>query len=49
MSDFFAAGLVSSAVDLHYGGTCENEAVTTPVLSPPAAPTAVTRKSLTSR
>ncbi len=39
VSDFFAAGLVSSAVDLHYGGTCENEAVTTPVLSPPAAPT----------
>jgi hypothetical protein len=39
VSDFFAAGLVSSAVDLHYGGQCEMEAVTTPVLAAPAAPT----------
>ena len=41
VSDFFAAGLVSSDVDLHYGGQCEIESVTTPVLSPPAAPTVV--------
>lgn len=38
VSDFYAAGLVSAAVDLHYGGTCETEAVTTPVLNVPAAP-----------
>ena len=38
VSDFYSAGLVSAAVDLHYGGTCINEVVTTPVLSPPAAP-----------
>ena len=37
VSDFFAAGLVSSAVDLHYGGQCETEAVTS-VLSPPGVP-----------
>ena len=38
VSDFFAAGLVSSAVDLHYGGTCEVTSLVAPVLSAPAAP-----------
>ena len=38
VGDFFSAGLVSAAVDLHYGGQCELTAVTTPVLSAPAIP-----------
>jgi len=38
VSDFFAAGLVSSAVDLHYGGTCEVTSLVAPVLSAPAIP-----------
>lgn len=41
VADFYAAGLVSSAVDLHYGGQCEVHTVTTPVLAAPAAPVAV--------
>jgi hypothetical protein len=41
VSDFYNAGLVGAAVDLHYGGSCVNETVTTPVLAPPAAPTVV--------
>ena len=38
VSDFYSAGLVSAAVDLHYGGTCVSNVVTTEVLSPPSAP-----------
>ncbi len=41
VSDFFAAGMVSAAVDLHYGGQCAQTGVTTPVLAAPAAPTVV--------
>lgn len=44
VSDFYAAGLVSSAVDLHYGGQCEQTVSTTGtgVLSAPAAPAVAT-------
>ena len=41
VSDFYTAGLVGAAVDLHYGGQCVNEVAATPVLAPPAAPTVV--------
>jgi len=37
VADFYAEGLVSAAVDLHYGGQCEEEAVVTP--SPTPTPT----------
>jgi len=38
VSDFYTAGLVSAAVDLHYGGQCAQTGVTTPVLPAPAKP-----------
>ena len=38
VSDFYDADLVSAAVDLHYGGGCSLETVTTPVLAAPAIP-----------
>ena len=44
VGDFYSAGLVSAAVDLHYGGACEMTAVTTPVLAAPAIP-AVTQST----
>ena len=48
VSDFYSAGLVSAAVDLHYGGTCVSNVVTTGVLSPPSAPV-VTESSWAAR
>ena len=41
VSTFYAAGLVSAGVDLHYGGGCALSGVTTPVLGVPAAPPVV--------
>ena len=38
VSTFYAAGLVSAGVDLHYGGGCALSGVTTPVLPAPAIP-----------
>ena len=40
VSDFYAAGLVSSAVDLHYGGQCEDTIVTSPSPTPTVTVTA---------
>lgn len=45
VADFYAAGLVSSAVDLHYGGQCEMQAVTS-VLSAPGVPGATSSFTL---
>ena len=48
VADFYAAGLVSSAVNLHYGGQCELESAVAPVLSAPAIPV-VTASTVTAQ